>query len=112
MKKITFLTVALIFCFAAFGQTQAEMNEEAKKAHSLADKEMTLVYKTLMANLTTQGEKDLLLAAQRAWITYKEAHCKALAQQYEGGSMMTMMYYGCLEEMTRQRMAQLNAYGQ
>lgn len=110
--KNTLFILSLIPYLAAFGQTQAEMNEEAKKAHSLADKEMTLVYKTLMANLTTQSEKDLLLAAQRAWITYKEAHCKALAQQYEGGSMMPLIYYGCLEEMTRQRMEQLNAYGQ
>ncbi|MFM2038771.1 MAG: hypothetical protein RL432_1710 [Bacteroidota bacterium] len=111
MKNTVFI-LSLIPYFATFGQTQAAMNEEAKKAHNLADKEMTLVYKTLMSNLTTQGEKDLLLAAQRAWITYKEAHCKALAHQYEGGSMMPLIYYNCLEEMTRQRMEQLNAYGQ
>lgn len=111
MKNTVFI-LSLIPYFATFGQTQAAMNEESKKAHNLADKEMTLVYKTLMSNLTTQSEKDLLLAAQRAWITYKEAHCKALAHQYEGGSMMPLIYYNCLEEMTRQRMEQLNAYGQ
>lgn len=88
------------------------MNNEALKAFNLADAEMTIIYKNLMAGLSTQTEKDYLLAAQRSWITYKEGHCKAIAYQYEGGSMQPMVKYNCLETLTRERIEQLKAYNE
>ena len=71
---------------------------------------MTKLYKTVMNRLDTRKEKDMLLNAQRAWIKYKETHCTALANQYEGGSMMPLIYYGCLGQLTGERKAQLKEY--
>jgi len=110
MKK-AILTMGLIFIsYLGFSQSQSQTNAEASIAYEKADAEMTKVYRELMKSLTTQNEKTLLLEAQRAWIKYKEAHCKAVSNQYEGGSMKPMILYGCLEEITNERTTQLQRY--
>ena len=63
-----------------------------------------------MNSLSSQAEKDLLLEAQRAWIKYKEAHCKAVAYGYEGGSMKPLIACSCLEELTNERRKKLESY--
>jgi uncharacterized protein YecT (DUF1311 family) len=109
-KQYVLLIVINLLATVGFSQSQAEMNDEALNSYKLADQEMTTIYKSTMANLGTQAEKNLLLAAQRAWITYKEAHCEAIAHQYEGGSMQPLIYYGCLENLTNERIIQLEQY--
>jgi uncharacterized protein YecT (DUF1311 family) len=111
MKK-TFIFPFLLLFGLSHAQTQGEMNNEALEAFNLADAEMTIIYKNLMASLSTQTEKDYLLAAQRSWITYKEAHCKAIAYQFDGGSMQPMIKYSCLETLTRERIQQLTSYNE
>jgi len=109
MKYSLFFLLLMIGNYT-LGQTQTEMNQEALDSYTLADKKMTKVYQTLMARLATQTEKDLLLTTQRAWIKYKEAHCKAIAYQYEGGSIQPLVLCGCLEDLTNERIEKLNAY--
>jgi len=92
------------------GQTQQEMNSQAKNAHNKADLEMAKIYRSLMSSLSSQNDKNLLLDAQRAWIKYKESHCKSLANQYQGGSMYPLVLYSCLEELTIERKKQLQQY--
>ncbi|NBX39264.1 MAG: DUF1311 domain-containing protein [Flavobacteriia bacterium] len=108
MVKITLILMLLVGSYT-FGQSQTEMNQEALKSYQIADAEMTVIYKDLMKSLG-QTEKNYLLTAQRAWISYKEAHCKAIAYQYDGGSMQPMVQCACLETLTRERIQQLNAY--
>ena len=108
--KYTLFFILLLIANYSLGQTQSEMNQQASESFLLADKKMTKVYQTLMARLSTQTEKDLLLTTQRAWIKYKEAHCKAIAYQYEGGSIQPLVLCGCLEDLTNERIENLNAY--
>lgn len=96
----------------SFSQTQYEMNEEAINAYTLADKKMYATYQLILENLSTKVEKDLLIASQKAWIVYKEAHCKSIAKGYEGGSMQPMIYNGCMESITNERINQLNQYNE
>lgn len=96
----------------SFSQTQSEMNEEAFNAYTLADKKMYETYKLILANLSTKDEKDLLIASQKAWIVYKEAHCKSIAKGYEGGSMQPLIYNSCMEGITNERINQLNQYNE
>lgn len=100
--KILFILLTLTTLFAN-SQTQLEMNADAKIAYEKADAEMSKLYFEVMKNLPTQKEKDDLLSAQRAWIEYKELHCQAAANQFEGGSIMPLIYYSCLEELTIER---------
>ena len=59
---------------------------------------MAKLYKTVMNRLDTKKEKDMLLNAQRAWIKYKETHCTALANQYEGGVPREIQYKNLYKE--------------
>jgi uncharacterized protein YecT (DUF1311 family) len=110
MKFIPLTIVILLATQLCMSQTQSEMNNQAKIAHQRADQEMTKVYKTVMSSLSSQIEKNQLLEVQRAWIKYKESHCKALANQYQGGSMYPLILYSCLEEITIERKKQLKKY--
>lgn len=101
------LLVFMLFAQTALhAQTQLEMNMEAAAEAKKADAAMTALYKKLMATLDEKG-KQLLLEAQRAWIKYKEAHCKSVANAYDGGSMQPMVYSGCIADLTRARSKEL-----
>ncbi len=54
-----------------------------------------------------QGHFDTLLAAQRAWMAYRDAHCRNEGYFARGGSMEPMLVSGCLTQLTRVRTAQL-----
>lgn len=110
MKTMIVIAACMLQCQITIGQSQLEMNTEAWNAYKKSDAEMTKVYWTVMNRQTFQKDKDLLLEAQRAWIKYKEAHCKALANQYDGGSMKPLVQYSCLEELTVERRKKLLRY--
>ena len=82
------------------GETQMEMNECAGIAYDKADRRLNQVYKRL-------ERTSELVAAQRAWITFRDAECKYKASAYEGGSMQPMVYAGCLQSLTEDRIKQL-----
>jgi uncharacterized protein YecT (DUF1311 family) len=82
------------------GETQMEMNACAGLAYEQADKLLNQVYRKL--DRTAE-----LVAAQRAWITFRDAECTYQASAYEGGSMQPMVYAGCLQSLTEDRIEQL-----
>jgi len=56
-------------------------------------------------------EFERLLAAQRAWVTFRDAHCAATTGPREdGGSMWPLLNNGCLTQLTRKRTKQLREY--
>ena len=110
MKKVTFLIILLALEITSFGQSQMEMNQQAFRDYIKADAEMTVVYKKVLKKMTDSNQKQMLINAQRAWIKYKDAHCKAIANLYEGGSMQPMVYSGCLAELTKERTKNLQTY--
>lgn len=110
MQKILLGFIMLFFSQQIWAQTQQEMNNQAMNAHKKADADMTRTYKLVMNGLSSPTEKNLLLEAQRAWIKYKEAHCKAIANQYQGGSIYPLVLYSCLEDLTIERKKKLQQY--
>ena len=109
IKTIVLSFSLLLMISISFGQTQLEMNQKAEKDQKKADLIMTKVYKEAMAKCDENGKK-LLLEAQKAWIKYKEAHCRSEASAYEGGSMQPMIWSMCITEMTEQRTKLLKTY--
>ncbi len=109
MKKIILVSATALLSFSCFSQTQGQMNEQTKKDYKKADEIMAVTYRNAMANEDEFGKK-LLLEAQRAWINYKEAHCKSESNQFEGGSMQPLIYFSCLTELTNERTKKLKAY--
>jgi uncharacterized protein YecT (DUF1311 family) len=54
-----------------------------------------------------QGWPEALLAAQRAWITYRDAHCEAEGFMFRGGSMEPLIVSTCKTDLTKERTKQL-----
>ena len=110
MKKITISLFFLLSSIVSVCQTQMEMNQEAFTLYKKADTRMTLVYKKVAKSLKDPKQKQTLIQTQRKWIIYKEAHCKAIAALYEGGSIQPLIYYDCLKTITNDRIKNLQNY--
>jgi uncharacterized protein YecT (DUF1311 family) len=110
MKSLVLFILLFSLSEKGLSQTQAEMNKEAVNAYKKADEEMARVYRSVMNQLPTDEDKKLLLEAQRAWIKYKEAHCKALTNQLKGGSIYTLQYHDCLLGLTKERKQALSRH--
>jgi uncharacterized protein YecT (DUF1311 family) len=53
-----------------------------------------------------------LLAAQRAWLAFRDAECRVEGYQYRGGSAQGMVHRQCLTDLTRTRTTQLRTLQQ
>lgn len=88
---------------------QAQMNACAAEAYEKADRELNAAYRELQAR--AQGEiAKLLVAAQRAWVAFRDAECAFAASGSAGGSIQPMVISNCLEGLTKKRTAELKAY--
>lgn len=103
----TLFLLSIKFCFS---QTQMELNQQTYKEYQSADAEMTKTYKLILSKMTIAKQKQELIETQRAWIKYKESHCKAISNLYEGGSMQPMVQSQCLTEITEQRTKLIKLY--
>jgi uncharacterized protein YecT (DUF1311 family) len=96
--------------------TQYEMNDCAAVMWQAADGELNASYKAAMSYLKTldadlpqdfRGGAKALLAAQRAWIVYRDAACEAESAVHAGGSIRPLIMLTCMERLTRVRDADL-----
>jgi len=85
---------------ACRGNTQMELNQCAANDYRAADRDLNAYYSKL------EKTKELV-AAERAWIAYRDAECAYQAKAVEGGSMAPMVHASCLTELTKQRLKQL-----
>lgn len=53
------------------------------------------------------GFFQTMLAAQRAWIAYRDAHCSSEGYYARGGTLEPLLVSSCKAELTRERTAQL-----
>ncbi len=98
--------------------TQLDLTLCAERAWKLADEDLNLAYgfaRTLMrqidADLPAQDRQAeaSLRAAQRAWITFRDAGCASEGFRVHGGSMEPMVVHACRERVTRARTEELRA---
>ena len=52
---------------------------------------------------------EKLRAAEMAWIHYRDLHCDAVKQQYEGGSIAPLEWSTCMTETANHRIAELKS---
>jgi uncharacterized protein YecT (DUF1311 family) len=99
-------------------QLQIEMTYCAHVDWEEADAALNTTYKAVQTRLKEQDKElavgelkaaERLLDAQRAWITYRSAHCEVESFAARGGSMQSMLYSGCLAELTRHRTEELKS---
>lgn len=84
---------------------QHSMNQCAEREYQAADRALNARYQATRKAITAvDPEADrLLVTAQKAWITYRDAHCRTSAQSNKGGSMEPLMWFSCLARTTEAR---------
>jgi urease subunit beta len=84
-------------------QQQQLMNACAARDFERADAALNAAWKPARAYAKQIGQADALLAAQRAWLTYRDLACAVQASPYEGGSIQPLIHASCLSELTANR---------
>jgi uncharacterized protein YecT (DUF1311 family) len=89
-------------------RSTAEMVDCIGAETTLQDKALNATYQKVMADLNDR-QKANLKAAQRAWITYRDAWCAA---QYDAdwGSISTIVANNCVLDETIRRTIELEHY--
>ena len=93
-------------------ETQADMTFCAGKDYEKADKQLNAAYQKVRKQLAERdktadesgkGAVDALVAAQRAWVAFRDANCDAFGFQARGGTMEPMLVSSCLADMSNKR---------
>ena len=92
--------------FCPEGRTQFEMNACAAEELNAADSVLNVAYQDLLREIEPE-RVELLRAAQRAWIRYRDAECDLEASEVGSGSLEPMVHALCLAGLSRRRAAEL-----
>ncbi len=91
--------------------TQMEMTACAGRNYDAADAELNRLWKQLTARLAgNDPARAEAVAAQRAWIAFRDAECTFAASSVEGGSIYPMIYTACRQALTEDRSRTLGGY--
>jgi uncharacterized protein YecT (DUF1311 family) len=92
------------------GQSTHGMAQCHRRETKVWDARLNARYKKLMATLSPAAAKGLR-EAQRAWMAYRNAYCKAVILTYEGGSMGTVSSAYCHMDLTAHQALRLERIG-
>jgi len=92
-----------------------EINQCAMQRFEQQDKLLNAAYQAALQVVPsanepgTSGEtpRTLLVKAQRRWVEFRDADCKAKYQVFAGGTIRNAIYLGCMRERTEQRIKEL-----
>ncbi|RQS76843.1 DUF1311 domain-containing protein [Burkholderia sp. Bp8963] len=118
MRVLTGLLCALALAANAHAQVncvnasdQAAMTACADRAYRKSDAELNRAYQAVTARLHDNGPlAEKLVAAQRAWIAYRDAECGFSSAGAAGGSVYPMVVSTCLDDLTKVRTETLQGY--
>jgi uncharacterized protein YecT (DUF1311 family) len=88
---------------------QMSMNFCAEYHFIERDLQLNDEYRKLQKNLDGRDLKALI-AAQRAWVSFRDHDCEFATSDIDGGSMRPMVSLKCKQELTEDRIAQLKKY--
>jgi uncharacterized protein YecT (DUF1311 family) len=101
-------TLGMTFCMAGEGRVwDVMLNEEYQLARDFA-RQRDAEDLALFPEFAVRA--DQLLAAQRAWITFRDANCAMEYGAWGAGSMRQIAGAGCHMQMTAERALALRAY--
>src|SRR5690606_26589281 len=94
----------------ADAKDQATMNECAARSFKASDARLNTLYREIEQRLGTDADaRHRLVAAQRAWVSFRDAECGFSASAVEGGSAYPMIYAMCRDDLTTARIADSGA---
>ena len=92
-------------------QTQPGLDVCADAAFKKADAGLNGAYKDILKRLKDDSAKTkLLVTAQKAWLSFRDAECAFSAAGVTGGSIYPMVVSLCLERVTKERTEDLSVY--
>jgi uncharacterized protein YecT (DUF1311 family) len=92
-------------------QTQQGLNQCAEASYETADRALNAAYRGVAERLKDDPTTmRLLVAAQKAWIAFRDAECTFANAPNAGGSIYPMVHAGCMERMTKIRTKDLKDY--
>lgn len=92
-------------------QDQVTLNQCANEEFAAADKKLNASYREIQKRLADDPDtKKLLVAAQRAWMKFRDAECAFSSSSSGGGSIQPMLIANCQAQLTSERSKQLDAY--
>lgn len=98
--------------------TTLEINECASRDKDKVEAKLNKTYQRIMTSLSrpdTEDEqfsimKKHLVAAQRAWVKFREADCDAVYEKHSGGTIRNVMYISCLQNHAERRIKDLESF--
>ncbi|MEO0866968.1 MAG: lysozyme inhibitor LprI family protein [Cyanobacteria bacterium J06642_11] len=87
-------------------ETQQSMNQCAADNYKIADNQLNQVYQQVRSGLSAVGQEQLT-DAEEQWITFRDAQCGFESNYFEGGSMAALIKASCMEQITDNRVAEL-----
>jgi uncharacterized protein YecT (DUF1311 family) len=103
--------VPMAYAYECADQTQAGLNTCAEANYDKADAALNRTYKEIVRRLKDDAATTkLLVAAQKAWIVYRDAECAFSISANAGGSIYPMVLAICLEDVTKQRTKELAVF--
>jgi uncharacterized protein YecT (DUF1311 family) len=91
------------------GGNQQQLDACAVRDYRAADAALNNRYREIMAALPA-APRMALRHDQREWLRRRDPSCKSKAKNDEGGSIWPLAFYGCLEQSTRKRTAELDGW--
>lgn len=88
-----------------------EVNRCAKQDLDAQDRLLNETYQKVLWQLNTdpqQTTREKLIKAQRLWVQFRDADCKAQESVYDGGTVHIAIYLACLRDHTVQRIKDLD----
>lgn len=90
-------------------RSNVEYKECAYRAYQAADRRLNQVYQQVISPLSGE-EKQTLIDAELAWIKFRDLHCEFQVYGSRGGTGYGGFLSECLEQVTRERTAQLETF--
>ncbi|MES2921225.1 MAG: lysozyme inhibitor LprI family protein [Verrucomicrobiota bacterium] len=90
-------------------QSQHEMNQQAYADFEKADAALNKIYAQVLTKLDAEGQGKLK-AAQRAWVTFRDAQAELDADLMRGGSAAPLLRAGSLAGSTVRRTQDLKDF--
>ncbi|MGE0210071.1 MAG: lysozyme inhibitor LprI family protein [Parvibaculaceae bacterium] len=95
----------------ANASSQAELDACYGKVYEASDKELNALYKQIEGRLKTDPDATkLLVASQKAWISFRDAECAFSTSKSAEGSVYPMLQAICLMGLTEKRIADFKVY--
>jgi uncharacterized protein YecT (DUF1311 family) len=80
-------------------------------AYQQSDAELNALYRQIEGRLKDDRDTmNLLVSAQRAWLTFRDGECGFSTSSVIGGTLYPMIYTICLDRLTKKRIKDFKTY--